>query len=290
MGALISPTFQNNLDGAADESISADILAGTFYILLTAQESGANAYRLEITVGEPTVELPPQDSTVLQSLENNTTPETPATRTTDLGDMTESGKTFYQDRVNGAGTATAKYTFTLSNPKMIALVLRHQDVDADVYIDDGDGKPLYGSYNHGTADEEILADLPDGSYTVRIEAQKRGRNDYTLRLNFLITDPAEVPNPRRSGPLRAGHQPRRRPGPRHRPGRPHQPDQGGVNHRPGERRQRRRRLLPVHPQVRQRRDPQAYGPGRQRQPVPGERRQQRHHPQHGRVKRRRYHQ
>ena len=103
IGSLISPTFQNNLDGAADESISADILAGTFYILLTAQESGANAYRLEITVGEPTVELPPQDSTVIRSLESNTTPETPATRTTDLGDMTESGKTFYHDRVNGGG-------------------------------------------------------------------------------------------------------------------------------------------------------------------------------------------
>ena len=77
----------------------------------------------------------------------------------------------------------------------MALRLESLDADADLYIDDSEGDPLYGSFNTGEGDETINAHLWDGTFTLRVEAQERSRNDFILRMETLATSADDVPLP-----------------------------------------------------------------------------------------------
>ena len=74
----------------------------------------------------------------------------------------------------------------------MGLGLRHQETDADLFIEDENGVVLDSSERSGTAREWLRETLLAGSYRVRIEAQEAGVNEYVFRYGVREADPGEV--------------------------------------------------------------------------------------------------
>ena len=74
----------------------------------------------------------------------------------------------------------------------MGLGLRHQETDADLFIEDENGVVLDSSERSGTANEWLRETLLAGSYRVRIEAQEAGVNEYVFRYGVREADPGEV--------------------------------------------------------------------------------------------------
>ncbi len=74
----------------------------------------------------------------------------------------------------------------------MGLGLRHQETDADLFIEDENGVVIDSSERSGTANEWLRETLLAGSYRVRIEAQEAGLNEYVFRYGVREADPGEV--------------------------------------------------------------------------------------------------
>ena len=116
-----------------------------------------------------------------------------AASATDLGDITDlSGPRFPSGTLNGAAGAVNYYSFTLLEARDVGLGLRHQETDADLFIEDENGVVLDSSERSGTANEWLRETLLAGSYRVRIEAQEAGLNEYVFRYGVREADADEV--------------------------------------------------------------------------------------------------
>ena len=105
----------------------------------------------------------------------------------DLGDITElAGMQAHPDTLEGMADKVDYYRFTLSEAKTVKLNLGYQrddngtHVNADLYLEDGNGTVLHSSAKAGIEKEEINETLEAGTYYVRIEARDVGGNAYVL--------------------------------------------------------------------------------------------------------------
>ena len=172
---------ESTRDGAANEALQARLDAGTYYVRVAAQEAGANAYVFRY--GVTTAEAPAQVA------------DTDAVRAgaQDLGDLTAlDGVRFPRDSLDGDGDRVDYYRFTLTEAKAVALGLRQQDANADLYLEDAEGNVLHGGTAAGTANEWVSATVLAGTYYVRVEAKEAGANAHVFRYGVSEADAGEV--------------------------------------------------------------------------------------------------
>ena len=112
----------------------------------------------------------------------------------DLGDITDlSGARFPKAYLDGDGDRVDYFKFTLTEAKKVGLGLRRQDADADLVLEDAEGKVVASSTESGTAKEWISQTLAAGTYFVRVEAQETGANEFLLRYGVREPDPNSAP-------------------------------------------------------------------------------------------------
>ena len=122
------------------------------------------------------------------------TEDAPRANLTDLGSLNQSlAKHAVAGTLAGANTDVDRYKFVLLGEFSVELVLRDQDVDADLVLEDEDGTALVESRVSGAGHESILKRLEAGTYYVRVEAQEAGANSYELTYEVLLNSgPAEL--------------------------------------------------------------------------------------------------
>ena len=158
-GSRVARREHNGAEGGSARMTYTATEDGTHYI-------AAKGYRKEHT-GTYTVRVSEQDA------------DARAAGAADLGDL--GARVLRHDSVDGGGDATDYYRFTLNETQAVTLILRDQDADADLYLEDGDGAVLHSSTRDGTRREKIEATLAAGTYYVRVAAEETGDNAYTLR-------------------------------------------------------------------------------------------------------------
>ena len=110
----------------------------------------------------------------------------------DLGDITNlEGVQFPTASLDGEGEQLY-YRFTLTEAKSVGLGLRRLDADADLFLEDAQGKVLNSGTKDGTASEWMTTTLLAGTYYVRVEAQEDGANDFILRYGVGNANPSKV--------------------------------------------------------------------------------------------------
>ena len=152
-------------------------------------ESGTTSYELTVRASDGGLHA---DATVTVNI---TDIDEDATRegATDLGDITDlTGPRFPDASLDGDGDRIDYFRFTLTEAKEVALGLRQQDADADLFLEDAEGNVLNSGTADGTANEWIAQTLLAGTYYVRVEAQEAGDNAFKLRYGVSAPDPDTV--------------------------------------------------------------------------------------------------
>ena len=151
----------------AVESIAKRLEAGTYYVRVAAQDTGTNAYQL------------------LYRAVPNSTP-------LDLGGFTEPT---VAAAVGGAQNPFDSYQFTLDADKAVHLLVRDQQADTDLFLENPAGTVIRASRTAGTADELIEATLPAGTWYAVIRPQQAGANSsyvFSYRVSAATVQPAEA--------------------------------------------------------------------------------------------------
>ena len=169
-GNVIGSTTNNNGgEGANSHLVFTATESGTYYIAASASGSHLGTYELEV---------------------RGTSTDDVRTGATDLGDITNlQGPRFPLNTMDGDGDRIDYYRFTLTEAKEVALGLRQQDANADLFLEDAEGNVLYSSVEAGTANEWIAPTLLAGTYYVRVESQETGSNNYVFRYGVAAPDP-----------------------------------------------------------------------------------------------------
>ncbi len=156
-------------------------------------ESGTTSYELTVRASDGSLH---SDTTVtVNVIDVDEQTDADATRggATDLGDITDLvGPRFPDASLDGDGDRIDYFRFSLTEAKEVALGLRQQDADADLFLEDAEGNVLASSTADGTANEWTAQTLLAGTYYVRVEAQEEGDNDFKLRYGVSAPDPDEV--------------------------------------------------------------------------------------------------
>ncbi len=122
-----------------------------------------------------------------------TVSDDPRAGATDLFDITDlGGPKFPSALLDGEVGEVDYFRFTLSEAKEVGLGLRQLDADADLFLEDAEGRVLHRSEKDGTGNEWISETLLAGTYYVRVEAQEAGENAYRLRYGVSDAGPAKV--------------------------------------------------------------------------------------------------
>ena len=192
------------------ESASATFTPDTtalYYVAVAATDVETGSYTLTVTdstpapapVAEPAPEATsieqPAPQTPVVAEQQQQEPDYAADRLYALGidihDNFTRAFTFY-DSVDGAEDPRDYLSFWLDGSTEVNLSLRQLDFDADLFLEDEHGNVLANSENSGTANENIVATLPDdgNTYYIRVEAQETGLNSYRLRAKVADPDPA----------------------------------------------------------------------------------------------------
>lgn len=117
----------------------------------------------------------------------------------DLGDITGmDGPQFPHHRLDAKGQVH-RFTFSLTEPKLVELGLRQLERNADLSLKSDSETVLERSSRSGTANEKIEMVLFPGSYIIRVEAKDPGTNEYVLRYGVedppahaIFTNPSEL--------------------------------------------------------------------------------------------------
>ena len=153
--------------GLAVESIAKRLEAGTYYVRVAAQDTGTNAYELRYRA------VP------------NSTP-------LDLGGFTEPT---VAAAVGGAQNPFDSYQFTLDAERAVHLLVRDQQADTDLFLENPAGTVIRASRTAGTADELIEATLSAGTWYAVIRPQQAGANSsyvFSYRISAPTVQPAEA--------------------------------------------------------------------------------------------------
>ena len=98
-----------------------------------------------------------------------------------LGDITElSGTESLTGQVDRSDDTEDYFSFSLTEPKDVAVELSGLDVDANLFIEDDSGNVIHESVKQGVEDDSISETLASGSYFFRVVAVAYGTNDYEL--------------------------------------------------------------------------------------------------------------
>ena len=96
-----------------------------------------------------------------------------------LGNITNDRPTSRHSAINGPDDVD-RYTFTLSKSRNLVFILRNLDQDADLVLLDEDGAELASSRAEGTTSENLITDLGSGTYSLEVQGQESGRNEYNI--------------------------------------------------------------------------------------------------------------
>ena len=111
----------------------------------------------------------------------------------ELGDLTEGQwdpltGPVTDNNVGSASNRLDNYTFTLSEPKTLHLLVTGQEGDTDLYLEDEDGAHIAQSQNSGTTDEAITSTLTAGTWYLAIKPKTTGTN-FAYSLRYGVTNP-----------------------------------------------------------------------------------------------------
>ena len=107
---------------------------------------------------------------------------------TDLGDLAAlEGRQAHRDSVDGRNDATDYFRFTLTEAKKVKFKIWRQDADADLYLEDENGRVLASSTLRSAQKDVTVESLQPGTYFVRVAAREDGENSY--RLVYRVGEP-----------------------------------------------------------------------------------------------------
>ncbi len=154
--------------GTANEAITKRLPAGSYAVAVQAQQAIANRYKL-----------------TYEAILNSEPHE--------LGDLTEGQwdpltGPVTDNNVGSASNRLDNYTFTLSEPKTLHLLVTGQEGDTDLYLEDEDGAHIAQSQNSGTTDEAITTTLTAGTWYLAIKPKTTGTN-FAYSLRYGVTNP-----------------------------------------------------------------------------------------------------
>ena len=177
---------------AIDESTGALSYQGA----IDDHESGTTSYPLTVRVSDGT-----HTTDVAVAVNLTIDPHGQPLTALNLGNITNWAPMNLPDgSLNGVGDRVDYYKFTLDEAKTVALDLRRQDADADLFLENEWGVVLHRSENDGRANESISATLLAGTYYVRLEAQEAGANVHQVRVGVSAPDADEVARLEAAGP------------------------------------------------------------------------------------------
>ena len=171
-GELIAGTSDNNSGhGHGGQVTFTPTESGTYYISAGAYwfREYTGTYKLKVKEG-------PTDNT--------------HDNARNLGDITNLVGPRSSNGAVGGVDELDYYAFTLNEARTVSLDLREQDANADLYLENAEGKVLYSSVEAGTADERISELLSAGTYYVRIAPQQTSVNQYVFRYGIVWEDEA----------------------------------------------------------------------------------------------------
>ena len=129
----------------------------------------------------------PPDTTIYGATTNGPHRDSaPADQTTrgmaiDFGNLTNA--TAFRERsdsVNRTTDSNDYFRFTLTDTRSIFLSIANLSANADLYLEDANGRVLSRSTNGGTNFEALLRTLEAGTYFIRVDANDSGTIDYRL--------------------------------------------------------------------------------------------------------------
>ena len=152
-------------DGTATDSIVRELGPGTYFVRVDADAAGTIEYQLRYhnESGPPA---------------QGTTRETAFA----IGDLT--GAAAYRIKsgtVNREDRDRIYRRFTLTGWRTMRFVLRGLSADANLYIEDANGRVLQSSRRSGTSWDTIVRELAPGTWFVRVDANAPGDVRYELR-------------------------------------------------------------------------------------------------------------
>ena len=111
----------------------------------------------------------------------------------DLGDITGLPEaTHLTETLDADAGAVDYYRLELTEPKRLALSLRHLTADADLVIEDAQGRTLKDSHNGGIANEWLTGTFLAGIYYLRVNARQADTGEYSLRYGVTEANPGRV--------------------------------------------------------------------------------------------------
>ena len=154
--------------GTANEAITNWLPPGSYAVAVQAQQAIANRYKL-----------------TYEAILNSEPHE--------LGDLTEGQwdpltGPVTDNNVGSASNRLDNYTFTLSEPKTLHLLVTGQEGDTDLYLEDEDGAHIAQSQNSGTTDEAITTTLTAGTWYLAVKPKTTGTN-FAYSLRYGVTNP-----------------------------------------------------------------------------------------------------
>ena len=90
--------------------------------------------------------------------------------------------------MNGGSDIVDYFAFSLSRERLVGVLLRSMERDADVFVEDSSGTVLASSIAASNESDRLTVALAAGSYFVRVEAYGRGPNSYDLQMGTAAPD------------------------------------------------------------------------------------------------------
>jgi hypothetical protein len=145
--------------GAADETITAELPAGSYIVQVSNRSNDANPYEL--------------------TLSQSPLPGDRFTTARDLGDL---GLGLAVDESLPRRRKRAFYSFNVQDAGPVRLDLTGLSANADLALLDEFGRVIARSRNGGLADESLSRELEPGRYVVRVDVRGNAGADYRLDL------------------------------------------------------------------------------------------------------------
>ena len=184
--------------GTDDERVGATLLAGAYYVRIESREVAANDFKLRYGVSAPDAgEVARLQVPVAEPSLPAVDADASRDGAIDLGDIThvtELRSPAYA--LDGDGDAVDYFTFTLTEPRFVAMSIRRLDADARIAVENEAGEVIRSRAEPGAGQVDTYGTLLEGRYYVRVEATEAGGNEY--RLAHRTRDP----NPERVAELR----------------------------------------------------------------------------------------
>ena len=103
---------------------------------------------------------------------------------------TLTGTTYLAGTIDGDEDRSDYYSFTIDDSMKLKTILAQQDADANLFLEDANGRVLQSSENSGKADDSITSTIDAGTYYIRVDSQQIASNAYVL--SYSVADPPDL--------------------------------------------------------------------------------------------------